>query len=213
LGLLRSGNVIYFCAMVRDKSASVGLISSLAASMCCIAPLVGAIGGFSGVASSLSWIEPARPYLIGGSILLLGLAWFQKLRLLKNDDCSCEVPGRQGILRSTRFLAIVTVLSGLIITFPSYSSVLYSSIKPSSATSKTPFSSLKTVEFSVKGMGCASCEPEVEAAVGRLSGIHTVKASAVQKNTMVQFDPNQTNIEAIRQAINSTGYTVQNVKP
>jgi copper chaperone CopZ len=62
-------------------------------------------------------------------------------------------------------------------------------------------------------MGCASCEPKVEAAVEKLSGIHTVKASAVQKNTVVQFEPNQTNIEAIREAINSTGYTVQDVKP
>jgi copper chaperone CopZ len=62
-------------------------------------------------------------------------------------------------------------------------------------------------------MGCASCEPAVETAVGKLSGIYEVKASALKKNTVVKFDPAQTSIEAIRKAINSTGYTVQNVKP
>lgn len=59
-------------------------------------------------------------------------------------------------------------------------------------------------------MGCASCEPEVETTVGKLSGVRSVKASCVKKNTVVLFDSTQTSAIAIRQAINSTGYTVQN---
>lgn len=198
--------------MVRNKSASLGLLSSLAASLCCITPLVAALGGVSGVASTFSWIEPARPYLIGSSVLLLGLAWFQRLRPVKRDDCGCEVSKKQSILQSNGFLAVVTVLAVLLMTFPSYAHVFYAKKKPVEAVATTPTASLKEVEFAVKGMGCASCEPEVESAVGKLAGIQNVKASAVKKNTVVQFDPTKTTIEDIRNAINSTGYTVQNVK-
>lgn len=199
--------------MVRDKSASLGLFSSLAASLCCITPLVAAISGVSGVASTLLWIEPARPYLLGGSVLLLGFAWFQKLRPQKSKDCGCAVPKKRSMLQSTRFLTVVTVLAMLLMTFPSYAHLFYAQNVPVSANTTTPTTLSKEVAFFVKGMGCASCEPEVETAVGKLPGIHVVKASAVQKNTVVQFDPTKTSIEAIREAINSTGYIVQQVKP
>ncbi|RYD63793.1 MAG: copper chaperone, partial [Verrucomicrobiaceae bacterium] len=67
--------------------------------------------------------------------------------------------------------------------------------------------------FTVKGMGCASCEPEVEDAVAKLPGITSVKASCVKKNTVVSYDSTKTSIAAITSAINSTGYLVQPSKP
>lgn len=199
--------------MITEKSASLGLIGSLVASLCCITPLASALGGVSGVASTHFWVEPARPYLICGSVLLLGLAWFQKLRSQKSDDCGCEITQKRNVFQSTGFLAVVTVLAVLLLVFPSYAHLFYAQNAPVSFTATTPAILSKEVSFAVKGMGCASCEPEVETAVGKLSGIYRVKASAVQKNTVVRFDPAKTSIEAIREAINSTGYTVQNVIP
>lgn len=60
------------------------------------------------------------------------------------------------------------------------------------------------------GLGCADCEPEVETVVGKLSGVRSVKASCVKKNTVLLFDSSRVSADAIRQTINSTGYTVQN---
>lgn len=198
--------------MIKDKSASLGLLSSLAASLCCIAPLAAVLGGVSGVAAAVSWIEPARPYLVGSAVVLLGIAWLQRLRPQKSDDCGCEVPGKRGTARSTGFLTVLTILAVLLMTFPLYAHLFYTQSKLVNATITTATPARK-IEFTVKGMGCASCEPEVETAVAKLNGVQDVKASCIKKNTVVLFDPTRTSVEAIREAINSTGYTVQNVKP
>ncbi len=53
----------------------LGIFAAIAASLCCITPLLALLAGASGAASSLSWLEPARPYLIGLAIYYLGFAW------------------------------------------------------------------------------------------------------------------------------------------
>ena len=42
----------------------VGIFAAIAASLCCITPLLAILAGASGIASAFSWLEPARPYLI-----------------------------------------------------------------------------------------------------------------------------------------------------
>jgi hypothetical protein len=54
----------------------VGIIAAIAALLCCITPLLALLAGASGAASTLSWLEPARPFLIGLAIATLGFAWF-----------------------------------------------------------------------------------------------------------------------------------------
>ena len=47
--------------------------------MCCITPLLAIVGGLGGVASTFSWPEPLRPYLIALTVGVLGFAWYQQL--------------------------------------------------------------------------------------------------------------------------------------
>lgn len=60
--------------MSNNKSSGsllgAGVLSAIAASLCCITPVLALIAGSSGIASTFSWIEPARPYLIGLSIVV-----------------------------------------------------------------------------------------------------------------------------------------------
>ena len=58
----------------------MGLLTALASSLCCITPVLAIFAGSSGMASSFSWMEPARPYLIIFTIIVLGFAWYQKLK-------------------------------------------------------------------------------------------------------------------------------------
>lgn len=48
-----------------NRLVGAGVLSAVAASLCCITPVLALISGASGVASTFSWMEPARPYLIG----------------------------------------------------------------------------------------------------------------------------------------------------
>ena len=73
-----------------NKLIGAGLLTAFAASLCCITPVLALIAGTSGLASSFSWLEPFRPYLIGLTILVLGFAWYQKLKPKKEIDCDCE---------------------------------------------------------------------------------------------------------------------------
>ena len=60
--------------------AGTGLLAALAASLCCITPLLAIVGGLGGVASTFSWLEPLRPYLVALTVGVLGFAWYQQLR-------------------------------------------------------------------------------------------------------------------------------------
>ena len=62
------------------KLIGAGLLTAFAASLCCITPVLALVAGTSGLASSFSWLEPARPYFIGLTILVLGFAWYQMLK-------------------------------------------------------------------------------------------------------------------------------------
>ncbi|HEY1054273.1 MAG TPA: heavy metal transporter, partial [Emticicia sp.] len=48
-----------------NKGWIAGILTAFATSLCCITPVLALLGGASGLASSFSWIEPFRPYLIG----------------------------------------------------------------------------------------------------------------------------------------------------
>ncbi|SMG48525.1 MerT mercuric transport protein [Arenibacter troitsensis] len=75
-----------------NKVAYAGILTAIAASICCITSVMALIAGTSGIASTFSWVEPFRPYLIDIIVLVLVLAWYQKLRpkAQKVIGCACE---------------------------------------------------------------------------------------------------------------------------
>ena len=180
-------------------------LTAIAASLCCIAPVLAFVAGIGGMASTFSWLEPFRPYLIGSTILVLGFAWYQKLKPKKDIDCDCDeetVP----FMQTRTFLAIVTVFAGLMLAFPYYSSVFY----PDTPTSNIVVNqdNLKKVEFSISGMTCTGCEEHITHAIIVLDGIQSVNASYEKENAIVHFDETKTSKAAIAEAINSTGYKI-----
>lgn len=55
------------------KLIGTGLLTAIAASLCCITPVLALVAGTSGLASTFSWLEPFRPYFIGLTVLVLGI--------------------------------------------------------------------------------------------------------------------------------------------
>ena len=86
------------------KLIGAGLLTAIAASLCCITPVLALVAGTSGLASTFSWLEPFRPYFIGLTILVLGFAWYQKLKPKKQIDCNCETEEKQKFIQSKMFL-------------------------------------------------------------------------------------------------------------
>src|SRR5258705_3487774 len=107
------------------RLAGAGVLTAITASLCCITPVLALIAGSGSIASSFSWIEPARPYLIGITIVVLGFAWYRKLRPRATDDCGCAVDEKPKVLQSKTFLLIVTLFAALMISFPAYAKIFF----------------------------------------------------------------------------------------
>ncbi|HIG89743.1 MAG: mercuric transport protein MerTP [Flavobacteriaceae bacterium] len=193
-----------------NKLIGAGLLTAITASLCCITPVLALIAGTSGMASTFSWIEPFRPYLIGLTVLVLAFAWYQKLKPQKEIDCECETNEKPKFIQSKTFLGIVTVFAILMLSFPYYSRIFYPNTEKQIIV--VDKSDIKTTEFKISGMTCASCEEHVNHEVNKLNGIVISKASYENENAIIEFDKTKTNEAEIEKAINSTGYKVTDKK-
>jgi mercuric ion transport protein len=193
-----------------SKLIATGLVAAITASLCCITPVLALIAGTSGIASTFSWIDPFRPYLIGLTILVLGFAWYQKLIPRKEIDCECDTDEKPKFIKSKTFLGIVTVFAIVMLAFPYYSGIFFPNIEKQIVLVNK--SDIKTAEFMISGMTCASCEEHVNHEVNKLNGIINSKASYENGNAIVEFDATKTNETEIEKAIKSTGYNVTDKK-
>ena len=186
------------------KLIGAGLLTAIASSLCCITPILAIVAGSSGIASTFSWLEPFRPYFIGMTVLVLGFAWYQKLKPQKQIDCNCETNQKQNFMQTKSFLGSITVISVLLLSFPSYAHIFVPKTKITAIVTST--SKIQKVEFTIKGMTCSGCEHHVKTEISKLKGIVEVIVSYEKGNAIVKFDNKQTSIEQIEKAINSTGY-------
>ena len=193
-----------------NKLIGAGLLTAITASLCCITPVLALIAGTSGIASTFSWIDPFRPYLIGLTILVLGFAWYQKLKPQKEIDCDCETDEKPKFIQSKKFLGIVTVFAIVMLSFPYYSGIFYPNTEKQIIV--VDKSDIKTTEFTISGMTCVSCEEHVKHEVNKLNGIVDTKASYENGNAIIEFDKSKSNETEIEKAINSTGYKVTDKK-
>ncbi|MBS1544188.1 MAG: mercuric transport protein MerTP [Bacteroidetes bacterium] len=181
----------------------LSVLTALSASMCCITPVLAMTTGTTSLVTSLHWTEPLRPYFIGISVFVLGFAWIRAFKSSANDECGCEQKPK--FIQSKTFLTIVTLVSGLLITFPSYSAYF---LKDDSAAVALDQQEYSKIELPVKGMTCTSCEVHIESSLKKINGVRAVQASYSQGTTKIEYDPAKVNRDQLVAAINETGYSV-----
>ena len=190
---------------------SVGVFAAIAASLCCITPLLAILAGASGIASAFSWLEPARPYLIVVGIGALGFGWYKALKLKATDNCaddSCAVE-KKSFLASKSFLAIITIVAILLMAFPYYGKVLYPKQQRNNVVI-VESDNIQTANFNLKGMTCESCESAVNSELSKVNGVIETKTSYAKGTTTIKFDKSKTSIEQLKKAISQTGYKLTN---
>lgn len=190
------------------KAIATGIVAALAASSCCIPPVVAAIAGVGGASSSLSWMEPFRPYLIGLAVIAIGYAWYNHLKPKKVDDCGCDIE-KPKWYQTKGFLIGMTLFAAISISFPYYSDIFFSDNKKEVVVDSN---NIQKINVKIEGMTCEACQHHVNFAVNELSGIVSVTTSYEEENAIVLFDTSKTTTAKIKEAINSTGYNVINIK-
>lgn len=190
-----------------SKSWVAGIFAAIAASLCCITPVLAFLGGASGLASSFSWIESYRPYLIGATILVFAFTWYQKFKPQKQVDCDCETDNKKSFWQSKLFLGIVTGVAALMIAFPYYAKIFYPKPQQTKVilVDKTD---IQQAVFKIKGMTCESCTEHVNSKISKVNGVIEFNTLYEKANSTVKFDNSKTSIDNIALAIRSTGYKV-----
>ena len=191
-----------------SKSWIAGIFAAIAASLCCITPVLAFLGGASGLASSFSWIEPFRPYLIGATILFFAFAWYQKLKPQKQVECDCETDNKKSFWQSKLFLGVVTVVAAVMIAFPYYAKTFYPKPQQTKVIvmDKT---NIQQAVFKIKGMTCEGCATQLNVALKRVKGVISAEASYANKNVKVVYNPKQVTVERIKKAIYDAGYVAK----
>jgi mercuric ion transport protein len=109
------------------KLLSAGAVASaVAASVCCLGPLVLALLGLGGGVLLLKF-EPYRLYFLGTTALFLGAAFYLAYRRPPPGECApgsaCDRPSSRN--RQKIVLWIVTVIVALTAAFPYFSAALF----------------------------------------------------------------------------------------
>ena len=194
-------------SQIKNKSWIAGLLAAAGASLCCITPLLAILGSVGGFASTFSWIEPYRPYLLALTVLVFVFAWYQKLKPAKEQDCGCETENKRSFWQSKSFLGIITVVAALLMTFPMYAKIFYHAPQKA-AVIPAEQKNIQQAVFKIKGMSCEACTEHVNNEVSKVKGVIEWQTSYEHATSLVKFDAGKTNADSIIAAINSTGYKV-----
>jgi mercuric ion transport protein len=101
----------------RARLIAVGsILGALAATSCCILPLVLFSIGISGAwIGNLTALAPYKPYFAGGTLALLGygyyLVYVRPMQACADDSCARPLPSR--IVKSSLWIATVLVVAAL----------------------------------------------------------------------------------------------------
>jgi copper chaperone CopZ len=221
--------------MIKEKSVVGGaVVAAFLASLCCIGPLLFILLGVSAFGAA-TYFEAARPFLMGGAVLLLAAAFYWIY--FKRGEATCapgEACATKPVSRAGRMGLWVATLAVLAFAaLPYFAGPLAAKIgskKPATeqdeqeaccvaqrsgstaAVPLTPADGMETTTFKVAGMTCVSCEATIKLALERTPGVRRAEVSYDRGEAVVEYDPHKTTPAALRDAINGTGYTVKEGK-
>lgn len=197
---------------MKDKTILGGsILASIAASFCCIGPLVAVILGI-GTFGAATAFEAARPYLLAVTAVLLAGAFYltYRKREVACEDGTCTASTAS---RTSKFMLwIATLVVIAFATFPYYSGSLLraqaakSAPVPAAVASNAADSHDARATIAVSGMTCDGCAQSVRLALAKVPGVKSAEVSFKEERAIVVFDPAATNPDKLRNAINDTGY-------
>ena len=199
-----------------SKWIGAGLLAAITASLCCITPVLAVLGGLGGIASTFSFLEPLRPYLIGVTVVVLGYAFYSAYKPKKEGDveCACddeESPAKKNFLNSKAFLWVVTGVSILMFAFPSYSHIFFPDTNNNIVVVNE--SNVTEARLYIEGMTCTGCEESVNYALKTEEGVISAPSSYKTGIAEVKFDKTKVTPEKLSKAVEEkVGYKVKDIQ-
>jgi len=201
---------------VKEERLAIGgaVITGIAASLCCLGPLLFLVLGLGAFGAAAAF-QTARPYLLGAAVLLLGLG-FYRVYFRRQPACApgeaCETKPVNRASRIGLWIASLAVLAfALSPYYVGYIAAAFVRRQPPVATAPASEKASSktnddTVTVQIEGMDCTACEASIRAVLEKTPGVRSADVSYKRGDARIEFDPQQTNLEQIKRAINSTGY-------
>lgn len=175
-----------------------GVFAGIAASLCCIGPLLALSLGLGSFAAS-AWFAQWRPVFLGVTFVLLGLAWYLTYRRPKVDceDGSCARPPGKAV-RTSLWLGTLVALAAAI--YPSLPATNHQ-INAAAVASNDAKLSVR-----IPSMDCPPCAAGIEASLGRAPGVKQAAVDYDTKAAVLIYDPSVTSRDQLLALIDASGF-------
>ena len=190
-----------------------GIVAAVAASLCCVLPLVAVVFGL-GAFGVASVFETLRPYLLVLAFAALGYGFYRVY--FRREECapgeSCATKPVNKINQFSLWIASALIVAFALVPYYSGYNAAAVTASPQPTTEAVPVSvaeetaATKTVVIEVRGMTCSGCEANLEIPLEKLRGVVSVDANYKKHNVTVVYDPARVTVKQIKEAITATGY-------
>jgi copper chaperone CopZ len=190
--------------MEKEKLTTTGaIVTALIASLCCIGPIAVAMIGVGSIAAfSLFW--DYRPYLIGLTVVLLGLAFYFTYRkrevVCEDGTCTFESAGKW----SKVAVWLAATLAAVAIAFPYLVSTDIAAAQ--SMMVQQPHRSSTVAVLEIEGMDCRGCAKGLEATLARLDGVKKAVVEYEKSRALIEYDSTAITPEKLLKAAEETGF-------
>jgi mercuric ion transport protein len=191
----------------KKVSIAGAVLAALAASSCCIGPLLVAALGIGG-AGAFATIGAYRPHMLVGTAALLGVGYYLTYRKprVTGDACGCEKPNRTANRASKIGLWIATAMVVLFAAVPPIFARLARRHEPVAVAAGV---AVETTTIRVQGIDCEGCATGLRRAMSSVGGFHDLKLDIPNQTVHVTYEPAPGRLEAYAKAIeDQTGYEV-----
>jgi mercuric ion transport protein len=197
--------------MEKEKLALGGsVLSAIAASLCCIGPLVAVIVGASGFAAAGLFAQ-WRSLFLTIAALLLAAAWYFTYRRPKVGNCSTDGCARSSVTKWNKvILWLATAFVIAIVGFPTYSGAAARLLVPAGASdSGSSQVKLATLQVNIPSMDCGACAASIRAKLNKQDGVQAAQVDFATKSAVIRFDPGKLSPERVTALIDETGFKAE----
>lgn len=183
----------------RRVSIAGAIVAALAASSCCIGPLILAALGIGG-AGAFTFLAGYRYPILLGAGVLLGAGFYRTYRTPRSDACGCEKPRTKRSARVALWLG--TAFTVLLAVAPNLLSKAFAHTDASLGDQRNT----KRTVINVHGIDCEACAAPLTRALAKPGGLHGVALNIPDQRITVTYEPAPGRLEAYVAAINELGY-------
>jgi mercuric ion transport protein len=178
-----------------------GVIAAIAATLCCIGPLVALSLGLGSFAAS-AWFAQWRPVFLGVTFVLLGVAWYLTYRRPKVvcDNGSCARPPGKAAHLSLWLGTLVALAAAVYPTLP---------VANRQINTATVSASNAKLSVLIPSMECPPCAAGIEATLNRAPGVKQAVVNYDTKHADLVYDSTVTSRDKLLALIDASGFPAE----